>query len=351
MAAVNPPGFLQNAGSTHTAEQFRNWIGNLIYGRNGATSLVPRGGVNPSLGNALTVTQAGSPNMTVVVKSGLAAIPGSEGSKQGVYSVLNDADTTVTITAAHATLARIDSIVFKVQDTAYSGAVNTSSIVSVDGTPSGSPAPPTLPNNCLELARVAVAAATTSIVNGNITDKRVFLAAVGGTIICTAATRPSNPNEGMLIYQTDTDSVLAYDGTTWNLIWAKTDIGAWSNYTPSWTAASVNPAIGNGTITGRYIQIGKIVHFYAKLIMGSTSTYGTGQWYVSLPVQAAATTTFGPMASRIFDNGVANRSATAFIFTGELKVAIVQNSTDVTSTSQTWGAADELEISGTYEAL
>lgn len=34
-------------------------------------------------------------------------------------------------------------------------------------------------------------------------------------IQCTSATRPSSPNEGMTIYETDTDRFLVHDGTTW----------------------------------------------------------------------------------------------------------------------------------------
>ena len=34
-------------------------------------------------------------------------------------------------------------------------------------------------------------------------------------ITCTAATRPASPNEGMLIYETDTDAFAWYNGTSW----------------------------------------------------------------------------------------------------------------------------------------
>src|SRR5258706_11176593 len=215
MVTINPPGYLQNAGATHTAEQFRNWVGGTSAGALAAASLIPRGGVNGGLGNKLVVTQQGSPNMSVIVRSGLAEVPGTEGSKQGVYTVLNDADFTVAITAAHATLARIDSIVFKVEDQQYSGVNNTSSMVAVAGTPSGSPAPPTLPNNCIELARIAVGANVTTIVTANITDMRRWVSQ--GVIPCTSATRPpaNTIGAGQIIYESDTDLLyITHDGTT-----------------------------------------------------------------------------------------------------------------------------------------
>jgi hypothetical protein len=172
--------------------------------------------VNGGLGNKLVVTQQGSPNMSVIVRSGLAEVPGTEGTKQGVYTVLNDADFTVAITAAHATLARIDSIVFKVEDQQYSGVNNTSSMVAIAGTPSGSPAPPTLPFNCIELARVAVGANVTTIVTANITDMRRWLSQ--GIIPCTSTTRPpaNTIGAGQIIYESDTDLLyITHDSTTW----------------------------------------------------------------------------------------------------------------------------------------
>ena len=40
-------------------------------------------------------------------------------------------------------------------------------------------------------------------------------------ISCTSGTRPSSPNEGMLIYQTDTDSYMTWDGAAWRLGFAR----------------------------------------------------------------------------------------------------------------------------------
>lgn len=65
---------------------------------------------------------------------------------------------------------------------------------------------------------------------------------------------------------------------------------AWDSYTPAWTAATANPAIGDGTITGHYLQIGKTVLFEVVITMGSTTTYGSGQYRVSLPVSPTART-------------------------------------------------------------
>jgi hypothetical protein len=62
----------------------------------------------------------------------------------------------------------------------------------------------------------------------------------------------------------------------------------WDTYTPAWTSSGSAPAIGNGTLSGKYIQRGKWVTGQARLIIGSTSTIGTGSYRLSLPVTAAA---------------------------------------------------------------
>ena len=61
----------------------------------------------------------------------------------------------------------------------------------------------------------------------------------------------------------------------------------WTTYTPVWTA-SVNPVLGNGTLVGKYFQIGKLVWFRIRLVSGSTTTYGTSDYRFSLQVTANA---------------------------------------------------------------
>ncbi len=60
---------------------------------------------------------------------------------------------------------------------------------------------------------------------------------------------------------------------------------AWTSYTPTWEAATP-PAIGNGTITGAYKVIGKTCFVRGRITMGSTTTYGSGDWSIGLPVAA-----------------------------------------------------------------
>ena len=54
-------------------------------------------------------------------------------------------------------------------------------------------------------------------------------------------------------------------------------------YTPVLTAGGTAPVLGNGTLTGNYSRQGSVYHYEAELILGSTTTLGTGGLQISLP--------------------------------------------------------------------
>jgi len=218
MAIVNPPGWIQ-ALSTHTAAQMRMYHTMLQAGNfSSANTIRARGGVHPNLGQEFVVTQAGSPNMTVLVETGYASVPGTESATQGNYLACNDAQVTLSIAAAHATLPRIDIVVVNIRDAQYSGANNDAQLQVITGTPASSPVAPAAPSNAVIIAQVAVAAAAASITNGNITDTRYYMAAAGGVISARSeATRPvaAEIAEGQLVYTKDNDKLWLYNGTTY----------------------------------------------------------------------------------------------------------------------------------------
>lgn len=59
--------------------------------------------------------------------------------------------------------------------------------------------------------------------------------------------------------------------------------GAWTAYTPAWTADTANPTIGNGTFTGRFNTRGKIGNAVIVVTIGTTTTLGTGAYRFSVP--------------------------------------------------------------------
>lgn len=60
-------------------------------------------------------------------------------------------------------------------------------------------------------------------------------------------------------------------------------------YTPIWTSNGTGPVLGNGTSAGEYVRLGNLVVGHANLTAGSTSTYGSGSYFLSLPVPARFT--------------------------------------------------------------
>jgi len=159
MAVRTPPSWQQN--SSHPAENDR-LSQQALYATTGIIGT-----------SSLAVTQNSTPGMSVQIAAGWAAILGTYQANMGVYTVYNDAATVATITTAPATNSRIDSICLTVNDAAYSGILNNVIVNVVAGTVAASPVPPTIPVNSIELARVTVGTAVTSILNANITDTRV----------------------------------------------------------------------------------------------------------------------------------------------------------------------------------
>jgi len=126
-----------------------------------------------------------SSGMQVKVPAGFAMVRGH------YYS--NTALETLTIAAAHATLARIDSVVLELDPSA-----NTILLTVLTGTAASTPAAPSLTQTDtgvyqIRLANVAVAAAATTISAGNVTDTRTFLGAssVSSAAITTAVSDKS----------------------------------------------------------------------------------------------------------------------------------------------------------------
>ena len=160
MALRTPPSWLQNG--SHPAENDRLTTTGILWRSGGVADYT-----------AMVVAQSATPGMSVQISAGHALIAGTQTSNQGFYIAYNDAATTVAIATADPSQARIDRICVVVQDSYYGGTANNQVIFqAVTGTPSGSPVPPSAPNNAITLAYVAVSAGATSIVNANITDMR-----------------------------------------------------------------------------------------------------------------------------------------------------------------------------------
>ena len=124
-------------------------------------------------------------------------------------------------------------------------------------------------------------------------------------------------------------------------------------YTPSWTGGS--PAIGNGTIVGRYKIKNGQMWYHWNTTAGSTTTFGSGSLFWSLPFTAAAYTSGGfhvtaflfDSSAGIFYIGVQSYVGGAAI--GSVRVSGVSGAVNSTNpvtlaTSDQIGASGEIAI-------
>ena len=159
MALRTPPSWLQNG--SHPAENDRLTT-QALYATTGIIG-----------STSLAVTQNGTPNMSVNIAVGWAAIVGTSTTTQGTYVSYNDAVVNAAIATAPATNSRIDLVCLTVNDAYYSGSTNNIVVNVVTGTAAASPVAPATPANSIALAQVLVGTSVTSILNANITDVRV----------------------------------------------------------------------------------------------------------------------------------------------------------------------------------
>lgn len=124
-----------------------------------------------------------------------------------------------------------------------------------------------------------------------------------------------------------------------------------ASYVPVWTGAGSNPVIGNGTIVGYVTRRGRSVMVSVSIVMGSTTTYGTGAWYVSLPYIPSTSIGFYGSA-HLVDSGTVIRVGTVVSlsdgtarcqFYGDSDTAVVDSGRPFT-----WAVGDTLAFSLTY---
>lgn len=120
------------------------------------------------------------------------------------------------------------------------------------------------------------------------------------------------------------------------------------NQSVVWTASSVNPAIGNGTLYSDTDIVGGMCFYNITLVIGSTTTLGTGEWQFSIPFQAKANA-IGSVY--VLDSGVAYKTAVCRVDSTGSLVTCYANSSVVgfSPTSPiSWTTGDEMRLSIAY---
>lgn len=123
---------------------------------------------------------------------------------------------------------------------------------------------------------------------------------------------------------------------------------AWTSYTPTWTSTGTQPVLGNGTIVGQYVRLGKFVVYRGRLDMGTTTTFGTGIWNFSLPV--AFNTSGGQVGVAYLSDatGITYPAVAAFFGSNLFLNAVGGNV--IPTVPFTWAQSDNLLWTAVYES-
>ncbi|MCW2904933.1 MAG: hypothetical protein JWO67_7198 [Streptosporangiaceae bacterium] len=264
-------------------------------------------------GSGLRVSQrSAGANFSVDVSAGPAVIIGDDVTNQGKYYVQSTSVANLTIPTPPVSGTRTHRVVAQVKDKLHNGVYTTYewTIEVLADTGGGTPATPA---SALSLATVSVAAGQASVLDGNVTDTRA-----------TAE------------------------------VYVNVSGPAWTSYTPTWTATT-NPVIGNGTRAGRYWRTGRTVHFVAEVVMGSTTTYGSGTWAVGVPVPCRTGSPTQVANIRCSDISASQAyQGNGEIGASSVTLAIQGSNADLDGVGATipftWVTGDILRVYGTYEA-
>lgn len=160
---VNPPYVLQGGtepGPDHPAILFRRVLGGFfgegVAAYNGDDDCL----VTPGTGMQVSVARGGT------------YVQGDNVTAQGLYFCYNDAAVTLSVPASDNSNPRKDIVVARVRDEFHGTSGDDWVLDYIAGTPAQSPNEPTLPATAYKLATVDVAAMTSSIGAGDITDQR-----------------------------------------------------------------------------------------------------------------------------------------------------------------------------------
>lgn len=128
--------------------------------------------------------------------------------------------------------------------------------------------------------------------------------------------------------------------------------GPWTAYVPSISSGGTN---GNAARTGGYQKVGKTVRFWARIVLGSTSTITAGPIVISLPANATATQAYASMSAHLVDTGTADYDAIgilASVATASVWLRAASGAFTATGAAApfTWTTGDIIEIRGEYEA-
>lgn len=132
----------------------------------------------------------------------------------------------------------------------------------------------------------------------------------------------------------------------------ETVLSYWTEYKPDWQAPTTRPAIANGILTGRYVKQGNTIIVQIKLVAASSTTFGSGQWFFTLPSPIASHGFTAVGSAYLIDSGTTKSIGVALATAGDSRVSVQTHSSANpvrSDTPWTWASGDELHVELVYE--
>ncbi len=257
-------------------------------------------GVLSGVTNELAVTASDPAAMSVVVATGESWVHGTW------YS--NDAAKTLTVTAADPSNPRIDLVILR-----RTASSNTCVLAVLAGTPAGSPSAPSLTQTAATweytLAQIAVGTGVTSIVGGNIADKRPIKAngtPKNGIIFTTDSVAPAGWTEytaarGRYIVGVPSAGTIGSTGTVGTAMTDKQDV-THTHTGPSHVHAQNMSGVGTVAAGAAGTVVVATVNTGAQMFQAAV---GSDSGYVNTGVVAGGTAATGTAVTGISGNVIA----------------------------------------------
>ena len=199
-------------------------------------------------------------------------------------------------------------------------------------------------DNCTISGNVTIGDGVTTV-SGIGFGPNVFMQS-GTTLTINALVRESSIHTNQLINTTVVDNLTGTAGDIDNCIFTKP-----TSYVATWTSTGTAPVLGNGTLTGKYIRNGRTVLVTVELLLGSTSTTGTGDWRFALPT--TVTTPWLGSAS-MNDTGTQAYVGTVLAVNGQSYAVVTANAAGGNVGAAipfTWVSTDVLRFTVEYESV
>jgi hypothetical protein len=210
--------------------------------------------------------------------------------------------------------------------------------------------------NRLAATAAQVIDGTDGVFTGNVVAGDITLAATADRNVVTG-----NVSAGVITLASGAKRCVVKGNVVTSVTDSSGSVGSNSNlveithttYTPTLTSANADASLGNGTIVGYYSRNGRTVKATAQIILGSTTSFGTGLVYISLPfIPSANIAQHG--SALLLDSGTLWYVAVSRTLVDGTARAEIFPPTSATgpitaTTPFTWTTSDQLQLTIVYD--